>query len=294
MTIAVRMFLTLTMMLTVAGSVFAQSTPATATTTTATTAPRAAAEEPVPASVRPSLETRQDFNALLRQHPPELATILTLDPTLLSNDAFLAGYPELLRFVAQHPEVRRSPRFYLADFELPTERPSILGDVLQGLFIFTTFLFIALALGWFVRTLIEQRRWNRLSQTQSEVHNKILDRFGSSEELLAYVRSPAGTKFLESAPIPLHADTATIGAPLSRILWSIQLGVVVVAGAVGMLFVSGRFDKETAQGMFAMGAIGFCIGAGFIASAAISLVVSRRLGLWQGRIAAAESAGAES
>jgi hypothetical protein len=288
MTMAIRMILTLAMMFTLAGNVFAQ--PAT-TDTTATAGTRKASEETVPVPARPSWETKQEFNALLRQHPPELATILALDPTLLSNDAFLAGYPELSRFVAQHPEVRRSPKFYLSDFELPRDRPSMLADFLQGLVIALTFLFILLALGWFIRTLIEQRRWTRLSQTQSEVHNKILDRFGSSEELLAYVRSPAGTKFLESAPIPLHAGPAMQNAPLSRILWSIQLGVVVVAGALGLLYVSGRFDKETAQGMFAMGAIGVSLGAGFIASALVSWVISRRLGLWQSPDGGADDPG---
>jgi hypothetical protein len=288
MTMAIRMILTLAMVFTLAGEALAQQT---TSDTTATTGTRRASEETASVPPRPSYETRQDFNTLLRQHPPELATILTLDPPLLSNEAFLAGYPELARFVAQHPEVRRSPKFYLADFEPPRDRPSMLADFLQGLVVALTFLFVLLALGWFIRTLVEQKRWTRLSQTQSEVHNKILDRFGSSEELLQYVRSPAGTKFLESAPIPLHAGPAMQNAPLNRILWSIQLGVVVVAGALGLLFVSGRFDKETAQGMFAMGAIGFAVGAGFIASAIVSFVISRRLGLWQGQDNGADDPG---
>ena len=121
-------------------------------------------------------------------------------------------------------------------------------------------------------------RWRQLSRTQSEVHNKILDRFGTSSELLEYVRSPAGTKFLESAPIPVRAEEQPRpSAPQSRVMLSIQVGVVVTAAAVGMLLVSLRLD-EGADGLFALGAIGFCLGAGFIASALISLFLSRRLG----------------
>jgi hypothetical protein len=132
-----------------------------------------------------------------------------------------------------------------------------------------------------VRTIIEQKRWNRLSKTQAEVHNKILDRFGTTSELLEYVKTPAGTKFLESAPIPLHEEKVPQNAPLARVLWSIQIGVVLAVGALGMLLVSFRFEKESAQGLFAMGMIGFCVGAGFIASAIVSIVLSRRLGLWK-------------
>lgn len=226
-------------------------------------------------------DVRYEFSRLLREHPTELATILTLDPTLLSNEAFLAGYPELAAFVAAHPGVRRNPRFYLGDFQ--ERRPvSVFDDVVEGLAIFATFALIALALAWFLRTLIEQRRWSRLSRTQSEVHNKILDRFGSSEELLEYVKTPAGRSFLESAPIPLHAErpAASLSAPLSRVLWSIQIGVVVAVGGLGMLLVSGRFTEETAQGLFALGAIALSVGVGFVAAAAASLLLSRRLGLW--------------
>jgi hypothetical protein len=281
MTMPIRMFLTLLLMFSAAADVFGQTTPASTPATTPATTTTIAREEAGALPTHGSNEVRQDFNEVLRQHPPELATILTLDPTLLSNEAFLTGYPQLARFVSEHPEVRRSPRYYLSDFELPAQRSGMIQDLFKSFAVLLTFLFIALALGWFIRTLIEQRRWSRLSQTQSEVHNKILDRFGSSEELMAYIRTPAGTKFLESAPIPLHAGP-TPNAPLSRILWSIQLGIVVVSGALGLIWVSGRFDKETAEGMFAMGAIGVALGAGFIVSALISLAVSRKLGLWQG------------
>lgn len=229
-----------------------------------------------------SYDTRDRFNRLLRQHPPELATILVLDPGLLSNDAFLAGYPELASFVAENPEVRHSPRFYLSDFAHRRESHGALDDVLEGFLILGVFALIALALAWLLRTIIEQKRWNRLSRTQSEVHNKILDRFGSSEELLEYVRTPAGTRFLESAPIPLHGERrGADNPPLTRLAWSIQIGVIVAAAALGMILVSFRFDAESAQALFALGAIALSIGFGFVASAAVSLFVSRRLGLWE-------------
>jgi hypothetical protein len=228
---------------------------------------------------RTSYEIRSGLGEVLRSNPPELATILKLDPTLLSNEAFLASYPDLGRFVAGHPEVRRNPRFYLAEFPLPE---SGMSDFVETVVTFSVFLVVISVFAWLVRTVIEQRRWSRLSRTQSEVHNKILERFGTSDALLEYMRSPAGTKFLESAPIPLHTDQAPQNAPVGRALWSIQVGVVVAAGALGMLLVGGRLEGDGAQGFFALGVIGICLGAGFVLSALVSLLLSRRLGLWQG------------
>lgn len=289
MTLATRIILILTLIASIAGRALAQETATAETTTTSTatetdTAADTTKTETTIVTSQNSDETRNQFAQLLRHHPPELATILKLDPTLLSNEAFLTGYPELAKYVAAHPEVRRNPRFYLSDFQLPIERRNtVLNDLLEMVSVLGSMLLIAFALAWLVRTVIEQKRWNRLSRSQSEVHNKILDRFGTTAELLEYVRTPAGTKFLESAPIPLHAEKGPAQSPsLWRVIWSIQLGIVVVAGSLGMLVVSGRFDAESAQGFFALGVIALCVGAGFIASAVVSLMLSRRLGLYPG------------
>lgn len=279
MDVITRSVLILALVLGIAGPLFAQEATTTATPTTATTT--AATDTAAgPAETRTSSEIRGDFTLLLRERPPEVGQILGLDPSLLSDDAFLGRYPELRDFVAKHPEVRHNPGFYLESFSEPRERDTVVGDVLQGLTIFAVFGLIAFALGWLVRTVIEQKRWSRLSRTQTEVHNKILDRFGTSSELMDYIRTPAGTKFLESAPIPLHTESAPQNAPLSRVLWSVQIGVVVAAASLGMILVSGRLEKESAQELFALGMIGASIGAGFIASALVSVFLSRRLGLW--------------
>jgi ABC-type multidrug transport system fused ATPase/permease subunit len=263
-----RMLLILMLLLTVASSAFAQ-----------VSTPEKQAEE---GEASNTFTTRDQLTGILRGSPSELGTILALDPTLLSNEPFLAGYPELAKFVAENPEVKRNPRFYLAEFQVPTNRRTTFDEFMEGLTILGIFTLVAFALSWLVRTTIEQKRWNRLSRTQNEVHNKILDRFSSSEELLAYIRSPAGTRFLESAPIPLNADPQQAthnNAPFARILWSIQLGVIVVAGALGMLLVSLRLDPESAQGVFSMGVIALFIGLGFIASAAVSIILPRKLGM---------------
>jgi hypothetical protein len=254
----------------------ATTTNTTTTTTTAATASDVVAEK----TSYDADELRSQFSSVLRRLPSDIPHVLALDPSLLSNDTYVAGYPQLAQFVAAHPEVRRNARFYLGEFQ-PYQRRTQTDDIIEAISVLLGLTIGALTLAWLVRTIIEQRRWNRLSRTQTEVHNKILDRFSTSAELLEYVRSSAGAKFLESAPIPVSTGRAVQAGPSGRIMSSIQLGIIVVTGAIGALLVSYRLDADAARALFAFGAIALCIGGGFIISAAVSVVVSKRLGLWQ-------------
>lgn len=256
-----------------AGGIAAQEAPAAETSTAAATTETAVVPPAEAPAMTSSHEVRDRFAELLRNHPRELGTVLALDPSLMSNETFLAGYPAVAAFLGEHPEVRRNPRFYLQGYGWAN---SSIEQVTEPFLVAAIFALIAFALGWLVLTIIEQKRWNRMSKIQTEVHNKILDRFGTSAELLEYIKTPAGSKFLESAPIPLHAEQPSRPAQ-PRALWSIQAGIVIAAAAIGMLLVSSRLERESAEGMFALGMIGLSIGIGFVASAAVSIVLSKRL-----------------
>ena len=290
MTLTARTILILMLVLALAGELIAQEAPTTtdATATAAATTPETETETPTEDAENPSTdrhyEVQGQLTRLLQRHPDELWMILKLDPALLTNDAFMSGYPEVQEYLARHPEILKNPRFYLSQFYSPAQDRSVLDGILELLAVAGGIGLTVAALAWLIRTLIEQKRWKQLSRTQSEVHNKILDRFNTSELLLEYIRTPAGGKFLESAPIPLHVErpaggkTSTLAA---RILWSVQIGVVTAIAGLGMLLLSAVFEKDASQGLFALGAITLCVGAGFIASAAVSLKLSRRLGLWE-------------
>src|SRR3974390_1944141 len=49
--------------------------------------------------------TRGELHALLERHAPALREVLALDPSLLSNQAYLAPYPGLSAFLAAHPDI---------------------------------------------------------------------------------------------------------------------------------------------------------------------------------------------
>jgi hypothetical protein len=134
---------------------------------------------------------------------------------------------------------------------------------------------------WVIRSIIDHRRWLRLSRVQAEVHTKLLDRLTTNEDLLTYIQSPAGRRFLESAPITLESEPRTTSAPVSRIIWSLQAGLVLAALGSGFWFVQQRTSTEAAEGFFIIGVIAFALGVGFTASAVLAYAVSVRLGLVQ-------------
>jgi hypothetical protein len=128
-----------------------------------------------------------------------------------------------------------------------------------------------------------------VSKVQAEVHNKLMDRFTANEDLLAYIQTPAGKRFLDFAPIALDGAPRAVSAPVGRILWSVQVGLVLAAAGFGLEYVSNSIEKTVAQPLFAMGVLAISIGLGFVISAVVSYVLSRRLGLWETAAAPADA-----
>ena len=246
--------------------------------------------QPVPVSDQRASEVGQELRDVLNLYPGTLRQVLRIDPLLLTDSVYLEPYPALSAFLAQHPEVAHNPSYFLGSASGGG------SGALDAMMAFMVFISIVSVLMWLIRTLIDYRRWNRLSRVQTEAHTKILDRFTSNEDLLAYVRTPAGSRFLESAPIPLDGEPRAVGAPTNRILWSAQAGLVLALGGVGLHFSIPRLLNDgAADPLYVIGTLAIGLGVGFILSAVASLVLSWKLGLlsqqWQGT-SAPDSEGA--
>jgi hypothetical protein len=232
---------------------------------------------------------RFELAQLLRQHPPSLRTVLQADPSLLEKADYLAPYPKVAEYLRQHPEVARDPQYFLGSPDAayylrertPAERAlETLEMVLLGLALFTGFMAGLFVFGSLIRQAILQRRWTRQSRVQTEVHTKILDRLQSNDELLAYIQTPAGQRFLQSGPSPLaDAEPRTLSAPFGRIFWSVQAGVMLVALGIGFWFVQRSAMAEIAPAFNAMGALAAALGIGAIVSGVVSYLLSVRFGL---------------
>ena len=281
--------------------VFLLTTSLMAGTTSAAQAPRAEQAPRAPRATGPQTpvptepsrifdqnanSTRDQLTRLLRQYPPSLRQVLGLDPTLLANRDYLAPYAGLNDFLTLHPEIGHNPSYFVGEAAIQDMTPRndsarVWEDAERS---FGAFLAGAMVIGlfaWLVKTLIDYRRWNRISKVQAEVHTKLLDRFSSNEDLLAYIQTPAGRNFLESTPLPLDGGSRAINAPVGRILWSVQAGLVMLFAGLGLYNAIPETTVEgVTQPLSVISVLAISLGVGFIVSSAAAYVISQRLGLF--------------
>lgn len=241
---------------------------------------------------------RQQLFKLLRQSP-KLALVMARDASLLSDQEYVTrNNPALGQFLQQHPEIARNPEFYLyAEGEgnnsedrlrqvvwpdLPYQPRSRMDP--NDIIAFFVFLCVLGAALWLLRVLLENRRWTRILKIQTEVHGKLLDRFANNQELLTYMNTDAGKRFLESAPIPASLGEAPQGkmsmsASMTRVLMPLQFGVVLTLVGIGFLLMRNRPEIGATGPFLVFGTLGLMLGIGFIISAGISFFLARHLGL---------------
>jgi hypothetical protein len=239
--------------------------------------------------LRNAHETRQLLQNLFQQYPPSLSQVLRLDPSLLTNQGYMSPYPNLAAFLAQHPEIAHNPGFFIGagdayrdySYGSPEDRAAREWEqAIVGIGVFTAGLIGLSVVCWVIKTVIDHRRWLRISKVQSEVHSKLLDRLTSNQELLAYLQTPAGMRFLEFAPISMDTPSSGLSAPVSRIFFSVQAGIVLALAGLGLLFVSQWLTlQEVAQPLFVVAILALALGVGFVISAAVAYLMSRHLGL---------------
>jgi hypothetical protein len=237
----------------------------------------------------PSAEdTRDDLRLILEKYPHSVGEILRRDPSLMAKADYMAAYPDLAAFLVQHPEVARNVEFYFEGFgqwqgsqiEPGFEALAVLLGGMAGLFIFSAMLAV---LVWLVRSFIQHRRWLKASQVQADVHTKLMERMHTNDELLAYIQSPAGRRFLEAAPITPQADSPAISAPIGSIIWSLMAGVVLTTVGIGFRYAANSIVDEAHQAFVVVGVVLLSLGIGFIFASLMAYVLSARLGLFPQR-----------
>ncbi len=244
-------------------------------------------------------DMREQLIKLLRMSPT-LTMVVARDPSLLSDQEYVRrNNPQLAEFLVEHPEVASNPNFYL--FANLNGAGGDAGDALErkawpqlnrepddsqtvrfiqnGVGPFLFFICILGALLWLIHTLLENRRWGRIFRLQTEVHGKLIDKFGNGQELLTYMDTEAGKRFLEAAPIPVDLERGQrMPNAVARVLTPLQIGIVLSLLGSGFLFMRHSIP-EIEQALFVLGVMGLMVGLGLILSAGITWLLAARLGL---------------
>lgn len=134
---------------------------------------------------------------------------------------------------------------------------------------------VFLSLVWIIRLWAAAARQRNLIKAQAELQSRLLDKLGSSDELVRYLESGAGRQLLEAPPVERTR-------PHARVLAALQTGVILGMAGAAFLFLGGRFPDD-AEGYTVLGTLGLALGVGFLASGALAHFLSRSWGLIDGR-----------
>jgi hypothetical protein len=244
----------------------------------------------------------QDQLLQLLRVTPTLAEVISRDPSLLGNADYVNRYnPSLGHFLETHPQIAQNPDFYLfnnlhGQNEQPSETlerklwPEVARrqqeEPQNRVFIeygvpFLVFLCMLGALLWLIHVLLENRRWNRIFKLQSDVHGKLIERFATSQEVLTYMSTEAGKRFLEATPIAVGFERSQpFPSPVARVLTPMQIGIVMVMLGIGLISLRPAIP-DAAGPLLALGTVVLMPGLGFIISAGITWWMSRHFGLMQ-------------
>jgi len=109
---------------------------------------------------------------------------------------------------------------------------------------------------------------NRQRQ-QNEIRRTLIDKFGTAQDLGAFLQSEGGRRFLN------ELSTGAAGA-LQSVLGSIQKGIILVLLGGGIAGPGGVFIGQFAMGV---GLMVLCTGVGFLISAVVTYWLSKSWGL---------------
>ncbi len=127
---------------------------------------------------------------------------------------------------------------------------------------------------WLAWVIFSTIRRFKIAKLQSEVQNKLLEKVGSGQELLAYAQTDAGKKLLES----LRVEGVS---PYARIIGALQTAIVMVSLGAALLFLRGRVAGAD-EAFLVFGTLITVLGIGFGLSSGASYFLSKSFGLLDG------------
>ncbi len=243
--------------------------------------------------------TQEQLLKLLRLSPV-LTSVVARDPSLLADQQYVErNNPELAQFIESHPDVAKNPEFYLfsrlesnrghrdqaleravwPDLAPAKESEPVATKIVALLIPILSILGFFTATIWIIYVFVQSRRWNRLLKQQSEVHGRLIDKFGTSQELTAYLGTEAGQRFLMASPMALTLNEGQrMPNTVARVLTPLQAGVVMTLLGMGFLFLR-HAGPGMETPMKVVGTLVLMPGIGFILSAAVTWALAHRLGL---------------
>ena len=140
-------------------------------------------------------------------------------------------------------------------------------DTIIGIVVVSSFVASSFVVWTIANTIRRIKRDRRRYETQS----KLLDKFGSSAELLEYLKTDPGQQFLESTELERSS-------PHGRILRAMQAGILSFFVGCALLFMRNQLGDDV-EGVLVFGSLLVALGLGFLVSSGLSYKLSNSWGL---------------
>src|SRR5260370_36202533 len=119
-------------------------------------------------------------------------------------------------------------------------------------------------------TLFSTIRRFKTAKLQADVQARLVEKFGTSQDLLAYVQTDAGKQILESLSVERTS-------PYSRIIGAVQAGIILFLFGLALLFLRGRVSGAE-EGFLVIATIFFPLGIVFAIFPAVSTSLPKLFG----------------
>jgi hypothetical protein len=120
-------------------------------------------------------------------------------------------------------------------------------------------------------TIFSTIRRYKLARLQAEIQAKLVDKFGTTQDLLAYTDTETGKEFLRSLSLEQRS-------PYDRIIVAVQAGIISLFFGAALLFLRSRVSGAE-EGFLVFGTIFVTLGIAFVLAAAASYSLSKSFGL---------------
>lgn len=140
-------------------------------------------------------------------------------------------------------------------------------DVLVPFIVFFT-------IGWIAWVVFSSIRRHQIAKFQAGVQMKVLEKIDSSQSLLAYAQTEAGSQFLDS----LAVERAERANPYKNILSGVRAGIMLIAFGAALLSLHSIAGDEAQANTF-IGTLSIALGVGFELAAGATYFLSRSFGL---------------
>jgi hypothetical protein len=153
---------------------------------------------------------------------------------------------------------------------------TIVDEIINGVTALFFGVTIIICVTWIVINVLRSLKQRANTKTRAEIYSRLIDKFGTAPEFIAFLQSDAGLKFIEE-------NAVQNVAPLGKILAALQIGTILTLVGIGLLMLGNIFGGSLGGDLYIVltvgGTVGFMVGIGFLISSAISYRLCKTWGI---------------